>query len=118
MRIDRGVAGLLRPVIAAGFIAAITMPAFAADPAAGASGDQAKAAEEGGQIYRSRCVLCHGNSGGRGPDLFATGLSEEQFVDIVINGRPGTQMPRFGYVLSPSDIGEIYAFVTTRDSAF
>lgn len=36
----------------------------------------------------------------------------------MINGRQGTQMPTFGYVLSPSDVAEIYAFVTTRKSAF
>lgn len=118
MRIDRRVVGLPLPVIAAGLLAAITMPALAAAPAHSAAGAQAQAAEEGGRIYRSRCVLCHGSAGGRGPDLFATGLSEEQFLETVINGRKGTQMPSFGYILSPEDIAKIYAFVTTRESAF
>lgn len=118
MRIDGRVVGPSLLVTAAGLLAAVTLPALAGDPAADATDAQAKAANEGRRIYRGRCVLCHGSSGGRGPDLFATKLSEEQFIEIVINGRQGTQMPTFGYVLSPSDVAEIYAFVTTRKSAF
>jgi mono/diheme cytochrome c family protein len=78
----------------------------------------AQLAEEGGDIYRSRCILCHGNAGGRGPNLFGTKLSEEQFIDIAINGRKGTQMPAFGFVLSPDDLAKVHAFVTSRDQAF
>lgn len=73
---------------------------------------------EGGQIYGSRCILCHGRSGGRGPNLFMTSLSEDKFIDTIINGRKGTQMPAFGYVLSPDEVVKIFAFVKSRQSAF
>jgi mono/diheme cytochrome c family protein len=104
--------------VAAAIVLAAASGLRAEDTAASASASVAQLAEEGSDIYRSRCILCHGNSGGRGPNLFGTDLSEEQFVEIAINGRKGTQMPAFGYVLSPDDIAKVYLFVTSRESAF
>ena len=111
--------GLLRLALAAS-IASVTV----FDPRAGdavspdVTEGEGQLAEQGGDIYRSRCILCHGNAGGRGPNLFGTKLSEEQFVEIAINGRKGTQMPAFGFVLSPDDLAKVHAFVTSRDQAF
>jgi mono/diheme cytochrome c family protein len=67
------------------------------------------AIEEGDGIYRSKCIICHGLAGGRGPSLFATKLTDEQFMDVVINGRRG--MPAWGLRLSPDDVWKVHAFV-------
>jgi mono/diheme cytochrome c family protein len=111
--------GLLRLAIAASIAWATASHPHAGGAAAPDPTESlAQLAEEGGDIYRSRCILCHGNAGGRGPNLFGTKLSKEQFVEIAINGRKGTQMPAFGYVLSPDDVAKVHAFVTSRDQAF
>jgi mono/diheme cytochrome c family protein len=111
--------GLLRLAIAASIACATASPPHAGGAAAPDPTEiLAQRAEEGGDIYRSRCIICHGHAGGRGPNLFGTKLSKEQFVEIAINGRKGTQMPAFGYVLSSDDLAKVHAFVTSRDQAF
>lgn len=72
---------------------------------------QKQAIEDGKQIYREKCIICHGRGGGRGPNLFATKLSDRQFLETVIHGRPGTLMPVFGLRLSPEDIWKVHAFL-------
>jgi len=70
---------------------------------------------EGRRIYRMRCVICHAQAGARGPNLFATRLDDEHFLEVVINGRKGTQMPAFGYRLSPDEVWKVHAFVKSTD---
>src|SRR5437879_3090053 len=77
---------------------------------------QPEAIAEGDQIYRSKCVICHGRAGGRGPNLFANGLTDEQFMEVVINGRKGTMMPAWGFRLSPDEVWKVHAFVKSRPS--
>jgi mono/diheme cytochrome c family protein len=76
---------------------------------------QPEAIAEGEVIYRSRCVGCHGAGGSRGPKLFQSKLSPEQFLNTVINGRKGTNMPPFGYLLSPDEVWRVHTFVMSRD---
>jgi mono/diheme cytochrome c family protein len=70
---------------------------------------QPDAIAEGDDIYHSKCIICHGLKGGRGPNLFATTLTDEQFLEVVINGRKG--MPAWGLRLSPDDVWKIHAFI-------
>jgi hypothetical protein len=51
----------------------------------------------------------------RGPNLFATKLSDQRFLETVIQGRKGTQMPAFGLRLSLDEVWQIHAFVTSTD---
>ena len=76
---------------------------------------QPEAIEEGLQIYRSKCYICHLSKGGRGPNLFATKISDEKFLETVINGRKGTQMPAFGLRMSPDDVWKVHAYVKSTD---
>ena len=69
----------------------------------------------GRDIYRSKCLVCHQSAGARGPNIFATKLSDEQFLETVINGRKGTQMPAFGERLSPDEVWQVHAFVKSTD---
>lgn len=98
---------------------AAVFPATAEEPASDALanpvlGDTAAIAE-GRRIYRMRCLGCHMSAGARGPNLFATRLTDEQFLEVVINGRKGTQMPAFGLRLSPDDVWQVHAFVKSTD---
>jgi mono/diheme cytochrome c family protein len=76
---------------------------------------QPDAIEAGHDTYRSKCLVCHGSSGARGPNLFATKLSDERFLETVINGRKGTLMPAFGTRLSPDEVWQVHAFIKSTD---
>ena len=55
--------------------------------------------EEGGRLYRINCIGCHGPEGNlvSGIDLgrnrFRRVSSDEEIVDVIMNGVPGTGMP-------------------------
>ena len=76
---------------------------------------QPEAVAAGRDIYRSKCYVCHHSAGARGPNMFATKLTDEQFLETVINGRKGTQMPGFGLRLSPDEVWQVHAFVKSTD---
>jgi len=77
---------------------------------------QPAAIDEGDHLYHNHCIGCHGLKGGRGPNIFATQLTNEQFLEVVINGRKGTQMPAWGFRLSPDDVWKIRAFLKAHPS--
>ncbi len=72
---------------------------------------QPAAIDEGKDIYRAKCIICHGKHGGRGPDLFATKLDDVEFLATVTNGRKGTLMPSFALRLTQDDIWKVRAFL-------
>lgn len=74
------------------------------------SGDP-KSIQEGKVLYGSTCVICHGKKGGRGPDLTSSRLSNEAFVEVVLNGRKGTQMPAWRGKLSEEEVWKILAYL-------
>lgn len=110
LRVAGGCAALLSATLA--LVCATGMSAGRADsgkvdPYLG----QPAAIDAGEQIYREKCIICHGKAGGRGPDLFAAQLTDEQFLETVLHGRSGTLMPAFGARLSTDDIWKVRAFV-------
>jgi mono/diheme cytochrome c family protein len=76
---------------------------------------QADAIAAGHDIYGGKCYICHHSAGGRGPNLFASKLNDEQFLKVVTNGRKGTQMPAFGSRLSVDEIWRLRAFIKSTD---
>jgi mono/diheme cytochrome c family protein len=72
-----------------------------------------EAIKEGRTTYRGRCYICHLEKGGRGPNLFASSLSDEQFLEIAINGR--RTMPAFGTLMSPDEVWAVHAYVKSTD---
>jgi mono/diheme cytochrome c family protein len=102
--------------------AAAVCLAAAAVAAGGAAADdaivnpvlgQTEAIAAGRVIYRTRCYICHLSNGGRGPDLFASKLSDYQFLETAINGR-GT-MPALGTLMTPDDVWSVHAYVKSTD---
>ena len=49
---------------------------------------QPDAIAAGRVTYASKCYVCHHSSGARGPNLFATKLSDQRFLETVIRIRP------------------------------
>lgn len=76
---------------------------------------QPDAIAAGRVIYAGKCYVCHHSSGARGPNLFATKLSDQRFLETVIQGRKGTQMPAFGLRLSPGEVWQVQAFIKSTD---
>ena len=77
--------------------------------------DDPAAIEAGEDLFRRRCVGCHW-APKRGPNLFESEISDEKFLEVVINGRKrALTMPPFGYILSPDEVWQIHAFVKARD---
>ena len=76
---------------------------------------QPDAIAAGRVTYAGKCYVCHHSSGARGPNLFATKLSDQRFLETVIQGRKGTQMPAFGLRLSLDEVWQIHAFMKSTD---
>lgn len=78
---------------------------------------QREAIEQGKVLYRQRCVGCHYRRGGRGPNLYESKLTDEQFLETVINGRSGRRgvMPSFGTLLSIEDVWRIHALIKSGE---
>jgi len=76
---------------------------------------QPDAIAAGHDTYGGKCYICHHSAGGRGPNLFATKLTDEQFLKTVTNGRKGTQMPAFGKRLTEDEIWQLHAFIKSTD---
>jgi mono/diheme cytochrome c family protein len=76
---------------------------------------QPDAIAAGRVTYAGKCYVCHHSTGARGPNLFATKLSDQRFLETVIQGRSGTQMPAFGLRLSPDEVWQIHAFIKSTD---
>jgi mono/diheme cytochrome c family protein len=74
-----------------------------------------EAISAGRDIYQRKCLVCHQSAGARGPNLFATKLSDQRFLETVIKGRKGTQMPAFGARLSIDEVWQLHAFVKSAD---
>jgi len=74
--------------------------------------------EQGGKLYRGSCGYCHGpqGDGGKGADLAKPKLeraaSDEQLVNVIKNGIPGTEMPGAWHMID-NEIRQVAAFVRT-----
>jgi mono/diheme cytochrome c family protein len=122
-----GVAAALLALAAAGGSA----PAIAApERNAGASGGDAAAVMsprvsspagahlKAPALYEQYCAECHGKErlGGTGPALLPQNLRRlrrKKAAQVIARGRPATQMPAFGEVLSPEQIQALVAFIYT-----
>lgn len=108
-----------------GLMAALAAMQFAA-PALGAGSPDAEARHEAGRkIYNFRCYFCHGYSGDAKtlattylapkPRDFtredAKGLSREQMILAVRDGKPGTAMKGFKGIISEADVELVADFV-------
>ena len=92
-------------------------PAGPPNPFAGKS----EAIGQGEQVYNQNCTSCHGPNGGAGeigPEIIHNlsvplrgELSDNQILDVIRNGEPGTAMPAWKGKLADDDILKIGAFL-------
>jgi putative heme-binding domain-containing protein len=67
-------------------------------------------------LFESYCVICHaaGGSPGSALDLASETVaqrSESELMDRIQRGVPGTEMPPFGLVLTPREVGQLVAYL-------
>lgn len=113
------------PAPAAAPLAATAAPDMATPMPQGLKGNPVK----GAAFYMANCATCHGSSGdGRGPRAyfilpkprnFLHPAARQQFnrpalFEAVSNGKLGTEMPAWRYVLAPQDIADVSEFVFQR----
>jgi len=92
-------------------------PAGPPNPFAG----NAQAIAQGEQVYNQNCTSCHGPNGGAGeigPEIIHNlsvplrgELNDNQILDVIRNGAPGTVMPAWNGKLADDDILKIGAFL-------
>jgi putative heme-binding domain-containing protein len=72
--------------------------------------------EEGGRLYRASCVVCHGPDGDALPNVdlghakFRRASTDEEAVQIILKGIPGTSMPPNAF-LNEFQAGAIVAYL-------
>jgi putative heme-binding domain-containing protein len=92
-------------------------PAGPLNPFAGNS----QAIAQGEQVYNQNCTSCHGPNGGAGeigPEIIHNlsvplrgELNDNQILDVIRNGAPGTAMPAWQGKLADDDILKMGAFL-------
>lgn len=70
-------------------------------------------AAAGEKLYAQSCAFCHGLRavGAQAPNLRNTGLSVRHMETIISNGQLGRGMPAFKATYTPTQIGEIVAYI-------
>lgn len=68
------------------------------------------------ELYQTQCAACHGEArqGGIGPALLPGNLSRlrpDAAVGVIRNGRPASQMPGFGEMLSSDEITSLVEWI-------
>ncbi|MDY0310244.1 MAG: cytochrome D1 domain-containing protein [Castellaniella sp.] len=69
-----------------------------------------------GQVYQTHCASCHGTQrlGGTGPALLPESLSRLRAAEareVILHGRPASQMTGFATILSPQDIDRLVEYL-------
>lgn len=87
-------------------------------PVSAACAQESSAPPDASALFQEHCAVCHGQDhlGGIGPALLPENLDRlhrSDAIHIISGGRQGTQMPRFGSVLSPAEINALADFIYT-----
>lgn len=90
------------------------------------SGTLISETKQGEMLFEQRCFICHDNAGGLnyaggirgryGPQLSKGNITSEAYVrKQIMEG--GKRMPGFKYILQPSQVSSIIAYLKTIDSS-
>ena len=75
---------------------------------------------DGPTVYKEKCAMCHGQDGKGFPALktpdftdpkWQAGITDQQIVDTIKNGKKSTPMPAFSGKLSDDDIAAVKTYV-------
>ena len=87
---------------------------------------QARPADEGGDLFKQKCSMCHGVDGKgysalKTPDFtdpkVQASLTDKEIVETIKNGKKGTPMPAFGDKLTEDQIQLLLKYLRSLDSS-
>lgn len=84
------------------------------------------APDEGGDLYKQKCSMCHGADGKGYPALktpdftdhkVQAALTDKEILDTIKNGKKDTAMPPFAGKLSDAQINALLNYIRSLDSS-
>jgi cbb3-type cytochrome c oxidase subunit III len=84
------------------------------------------APDDGGDLFKQKCSMCHGVDGKGFPALktpdftdpkVQASLSDKEITETIKNGRKGTAMPAFADKLSDEQIHSLVTYIRSLDSS-
>jgi cbb3-type cytochrome c oxidase subunit III len=87
---------------------------------------QARPADDGGDLFKQKCSMCHGVDGKgysalKTPDFtdpkVQASLTDKEIVETIKNGKKGTAMPAFADKLSDEQINSLVTYLRSLDSS-
>jgi len=75
----------------------------------------ALAQDPGEQLFVKSCRVCHGEAGvgNRAPALRGARLTADYVAQVIVDGKPGTMMPKFGTVFSAEQVRQLANYVVS-----
>lgn len=73
----------------------------------------------GEKLFETSCRICHGEAGvgNRAPALRGPRLTPDYVARIIVDGKAGTMMPKFGSAFTPRQVGQLAAYVASLQRA-
>jgi cbb3-type cytochrome c oxidase subunit III len=87
---------------------------------------QARPADDGSDLFKQKCSMCHGVDGKgysalKTPDFtdpkVQASLTDKEIVETIKNGKKGTPMPAFGDKLTEDQIQLLLKYLRSLDSS-
>jgi putative heme-binding domain-containing protein len=69
--------------------------------------------EAGASLFTTSCKVCHGEAGvgNRAPALRGDRLTTEYVTNVILQGKPGTMMPKFAGAFDPKQVQQLVRYV-------
>ena len=82
-------------------------------PAAAAGAQDRTGAGE--KLFETSCRICHGEAGvgNRAPALRSPRLTPDYVARIIVDGKPGTMMPKFGSAFTPAQVRQLADYIAS-----
>jgi len=102
------------------FVLSVLGTAVGAGLLLGAMVLQARPADEGAELFKGKCAMCHGPEGKGFPSVktpdftdpkWQASIKDSQITATIKNGKKGTAMPPFEGKLKDDEIKELVTFI-------
>jgi putative heme-binding domain-containing protein len=75
--------------------------------------------DAGAKLFSTACRVCHGEAGvgNRAPALRGPRLTHDYVRKMIIDGKAGTMMPKFGTSFTPRQVNQLASYIVTLQSS-
>lgn len=80
---------------------------------------RAQSTGAGEKLFEASCRICHGEAGvgNRAPALRSPRLTPDYVAQVIVDGKAGTMMPKFGSAFSPLQVRQLADYVASLQRA-